>query len=125
MNTSIEPTRNPLALPPALWITLDPERRLVYANAQKLIDRLDDGEAVEIDELAERASIEIRDALEGLALLDSMSLVEVERGRRMPRISVVARPDDHVHFIGPDGKDHWVFVARPVEAPEVDTAELN
>jgi hypothetical protein len=40
-------------------------------------------------------------------------------------VQLVAVPDEHVRFVGPDGEPRWVFIARPLEAPDIDKSHLN
>jgi hypothetical protein len=54
-----------------------------------------------------------------------MNLVEVEPGERGPLVRLLALPEDHVRVVGPDGRVRWVFVARPLDAPEVAVENLN
>lgn len=125
MQEVTEAIQHPLTLPEPLWESLAPERQKVYERAQTLLERLPDRGAVELPEILSGSGIAFPDALLALSLLDSMNLVAVEPGAQGPRVSVVARPDEHVHFVGPDGKDHWVFVARPLNPPDLDANELN
>jgi hypothetical protein len=38
---------------------------------------------------------------------------------------LVALPDEHVKIVGPDGRVRWLFVARPIDAPDLDPLDLN
>ena len=60
-----------------------------------------------------------------MRVLDGMSLVEVESGERGPVLTLLALPEDHVRIVGPDGAVRWVFVARPLDPPEIEAESLN
>ena len=60
-----------------------------------------------------------------LRALDTMRLCLVGTEGRRVKIQLLAIPDEHVRIVGPDGKARWVFVARPLIAPEGDPLLLN
>jgi len=63
--------------------------------------------------------------LSALRLLDTMALVNIEPSDDGPIFSLRATPEEHVRIQGPDKKPRWVFIARPVEAKDVDPKSLN
>ena len=54
-----------------------------------------------------------------------MDLVRIQSDDDGPLVTLVAMPDDHVRITGPDGAERWVFIARPIDAPELEPYELN
>ena len=60
-----------------------------------------------------------------VAVLDGMSLVSIDATENGPVVTLIALPDEHVRLVGPDGQTRWLFVARPLDPPEVDAAQLN
>ncbi|HEY3498470.1 MAG TPA: hypothetical protein VGK73_27450 [Polyangiaceae bacterium] len=101
------------------------EHRSACESAEKLIGGFDADRSLDLREASRRAGLSIPQALEGLSVLDGMSLVDVEASTRGPRITLLAVPEEHVRIVGPDGQERWVFVARPLDPPSIDPKELN
>ena len=78
-----------------------------------------------LNALSKRAGLGLDDALEGLGVLHGMNLVEVESGVRDPMVTLLAEPDDYIRVVAPDDSVRWVFVARPVDAPQIQPQDLN
>lgn len=76
-------------------------------------------------DLADRLAAEPEDVLGGLHVLDAMSLVTSEESDAGPRFHLRALPDEHVRFVGPNGRTQWLFVARPLDPPEIEADSLN
>lgn len=117
------PRRLPLTLPKELWKTLSPAQQAVYRRAEALLDVFTLGRVVQLSQLLEygpRAEV-----LRALQVLGSMSLVEIEGGDEGPTVTLRALPDEHVRVRNPDGRPRWIFVARPLDPPQIDAADLN
>lgn len=115
--------RLPLTLPRELWVTLSPAQRAVYRRAESLLNQFNVSRRVTLAQiLAQGPRAEV---LRALQVLGGMSLIEVEAGDDEPWVTLLAVPDEHVRFTGPDGKTRWIFVARPLEPKEVDSRQLN
>jgi len=113
----------PLTLPQELWVTLSPAQQAVYRRAEALLDVFSITRSVALSSvLAQGPHAEV---LRALQVLGGMSLVEVEPGEDEPTVTLRALPDEHVRVVGVDGKARWIFVARPLEAPEIDPQNLN
>jgi len=115
----------PLGFPAALWAQMSAEHRAACESAQALIRGFAGDRSLDLREASKRAGLALPQALEGLSVLDGMSLVEVEASTRGPRVTLLAVPEDHVRIVGPDGQERWVFVARPLDPPSVDPHDLN
>ena len=115
----------PLAFPAELWAKMPEEQRAACVSADALIQGFGTDKTLGLRDVSRRAGLSIQQALEGLQVLDGMELVGVEASDSGPRITLIATPEDHVRIVSPDGRERWVFVARPVEAPDFDPAQLN
>ncbi len=115
----------PLGLPTELWAEMSEEHRAACTSAAALLAAFGTKRTASLRSVGRRAGLEVGDALAGLRVLDGMSLVEIESGDRGPIVTLLALPEDHVRVIGPDGAVRWVFVARPLDAPEVAAEDLN
>jgi hypothetical protein len=115
----------PLGFPPALWSQMSAEHRSACESAEALIGGFASDRSLDLREASSRAGLSLPQALEGLSILDGMSLVEVEGSNRGPRITLLALPEEHVRIVGPDGQERWVFVARPLDPPSIDPQDLN
>lgn len=115
----------PLTLPRELWTTLSREHQAACRSAQSLLNVLDVDRSVLLRDMFARADLGVEQTLAGLRVLDGMSLVSIDATRDGPRIDLVARPEEHVRVVGPDGQVRWLFVSRPLEAPALDPASLN
>jgi hypothetical protein len=113
----------PLTLPQELWLTLSPAQRAVYQRAETLLDRFVAAGRITLSEVLTQGPR--AEVLRALQVLGGMSLIEVEAGDDEAWVTVLAVPDEHVRFVGPDGKTRWIFVARPLEPKEVDAHRLN
>ena len=121
------PERLPLALNQELWDSLTPTQQALFERADHLLDTFSPHPeaAQSLEDLVEKSGDEADDVLSALRLLDTMALVRVESSDAGPVFSLRATPEEHVRINGPDNKPRWVFIARPVEAPDVDPSTLN
>jgi hypothetical protein len=105
---------------------MSPDYRSACESAQKVLDAFGEEErTLGLRDVRKRAVLGLDEALRGLEVLDGMDLVAVEASDTGPRITLRAIPDGHVRITGPDGKVRWVFIARPLDAPEVAPLDLN
>ena len=112
----------PLTLPEELWSKLDEPAQARYRQAQEALDVLAMRGVAAPHTLCQALGVEADELLAIVRLLEGMSLVAVDVG---PTVKLLALPDEHVRVVGPDGKVRWIFVARPMVAPDVDPATLN
>src|ERR1041384_8226017 len=103
----------PLTLPRELWLTLSPAQRAVYRRAESLLDQFSFSRRVALAQILSQGPR--AEVLRALQVLGGMSLIEVDAGDDEPWVTLLAVPDEHVRFTGPDGKTRWIFVARPIE----------
>jgi hypothetical protein len=115
----------PLTIPQELWSTIAPEQQERCLNAQRVLAAFAGDRDLDLTDLAERLEAEPEDVLGGLHILDAMALVTTEDSRGGPRFHLRALPDEHVRFVGPNGRAQWLFVARPLDPPDVDSGSLN
>lgn len=115
----------PLTIPEELWSTIAPEQQARCINAQRVLGAFAGDRDLDLEDLAERLDSEPEDVLGGLHVLDAMALVTTEESDDGPRFHLRALPDEHVRFVGPNGRPQWLFVARPLDPPEVDSGSLN
>lgn len=115
--------RLPLTLPRELWLTLSPAQRAVYRRAESLLDQFEDSRRVALAQILSQGPR--AEVLRALQVLGGMSLIEVDAGDDEPWVTLLAVPDEHVRFTGPDGKTRWLFVARPIEPKTIDQSQLN
>ncbi len=118
-------TQRPLGFPTELWAEMSEEHRAACTSAQALIQAFGSKRTVALRSVSRRAGLATDEALEGLRVLDGMDLVRIQPGERGPIVTLVALPEEHVRITGPDGSVRWVFIARPLDAPEVEPYELN
>jgi hypothetical protein len=126
-HSTLTPEKLPLALSLELWEALTPSQRELFRRADHLLDTFAfNPEASQtLDDLVARSGDEADDVLSALKLLDTMALVNVEPSEDGPIFSLRATPEEHVRIQGPDNKPRWVFIARPIEAKDVDPKTLN
>jgi len=115
----------PLGFPQELWAEMSEEHRSACTHADALLAAFGEKRTASLKSVSKRAGLDFGDALAGLRVLDGMNLVEVESSERGPEVTLVALPEDHVRIVGPDGAVRWVFVARPLDAPEIAPEDLN
>lgn len=115
----------PLTIPEELWSKIAPEQRERCIAAQRVLGAFAGDRDLDLSDLAERLEAEPEAVLGGLHILDAMSLVTSEESEGGPRFHLRALPDEHVRFVGPNGRTQWLFVARPLDPPEFDAAILN
>jgi hypothetical protein len=125
MNAAATFAERPLGFPAELWAEMSEEHRAACTSAQALINAFGSKRTVALYSMSRRAGLATDEALEGLRVLDGMDLVRIQPGERGPIVTLVATPEEHVRIIGPDGGVRWVFIARPLDAPEVEPHELN
>ena len=111
--------------PRELWSKIAPEQQERCLNAQRVLAAFAGDRDLDLTDLAERLEAEPEDVLGGLHVLDAMALVTTEESDDGPRFHLRAMPDEHVRFVGPNGRTQWLFVARPLDPPEVDSQSLN
>ncbi len=114
----------PLKLPEEVWASLEPRRRRIYLVGQAIIDELVQIGSLPLQDLIAKLRVPPGQFLGALQLLHSMDLVVMDTGES-PTLTLLALPDEHVKVTGVDGKQRWVFIARPVEAPKHEPGELN
>jgi hypothetical protein len=119
---ALPPEGLPLTIPEELWSKIEPEQQERCINAQRVLGAFRE---LDLDDLAERLDSEPEDVLGGLHVLDAMALVTTEESEDGPRFHLRAVPDEHVRFVGPNGRTQWLFVARPLDPPEVSSESLN
>ena len=115
----------PLTIPEELWSNISPEQQERCIAAQRVLGAFAGDRDLDLSDLAERLAEEPEDVLGGLHVLDAMSLVTSEESDDGPRFHLRALPDEHVRFVGPNGRTQWLFVARPLDPPEIEAASLN
>ena len=115
----------PLTIPSELWSRIEPEQRERCLAAERLLGAFGEERELALSELASRSRETTDVALGGLQVLAAMALVSVEAGADGPVCTLRAIPDEHVRFVGPNGRPQWLFVARPLDPPEIEGAELN
>jgi hypothetical protein len=94
-------------------------------SAQALLEGFREDRTLALRDVRKRVGLGLDEALKGLEVLDGMELVSVEASDRGPSVTLLALPEDHVRITGLDGKVRWVFVARPLDEPEVPPSALN
>lgn len=114
----------PLKLPVEVWVSLEPRRRQVYKVGQAIVDELIESGTLSLQELVERIEAPPAHFLGALQLLYSMDLVSMDVGE-IPSLTLLALPDEHVKVTGADGRERWVFIARPLQSPEPAPDDLN
>lgn len=115
----------PLTFPREVWEEMPAEYQSACRNAQALLDGFHGDRTLALREARKRAGLGLDEALKGLEILDGMELVRVDAAEGGPAITLLAVPEDHVRITGLDGKVRWVFVARPLDEPEVPFSALN
>jgi hypothetical protein len=115
----------PLTFPKEVWAEMPPEYQHACRSAQALLDGFHDDRTLALRDARKRAGLGLDDALKGLEVLDGMELVRVDAAERGPNVTLLALPEDHVRITGLDGKVRWVFVARPLDEPDVPESALN
>jgi hypothetical protein len=115
----------PLTIPEELWSNIAPEQQERCFAAQRVLRAFGGDRDLDLSDLAERLEAEPEDVLGGLHVLDAMSLVTSEESDEGPRFHLRALPDEHVRFVGPNGRTQWLFVARPLDPPEIEASSLN
>jgi hypothetical protein len=117
------PRHLPLTLPAELWASLSPAQQAVYRRAESLLDVFSTARELPLARLLEHGPR--AEVLRALQVLGSMSLVEIATGDSGPTVTLRALPDEHVRVTGPDSRARWIFVARPIEPPDIALTDLN
>jgi hypothetical protein len=115
----------PLTFPKEVWEEMPAEYQNACRNAQALLEGFRTDRTLALREARKRAGLGLDEALKGLEVLDGMELVRVEAEEGGPSVTLIALPEDHVRITGLDGKVRWVFVARPLDEPEIPPSALN
>ena len=115
----------PLTIPKDVWDPLPSGEKAVWMRAQRMFDHLSLRETITLSELSEATGFAIEELLEGLRALGGMNLIEFENDGKELLIKLIAVPDEHVRIVGPDHKARWLFIARPLVAPQVEPRDLN
>lgn len=115
----------PLTLPPELWVTLSREHQAACVSAEGLLHAFDEEKSPLLKNLLATTPLSIEQTLAGLRVLEGMDLVTIEATDEGPLVTLIALPEEHVRIVGPDGNVRWLLVARPLEDPEVEPANLN
>ena len=113
----------PLKLTTELWAGLSPTQRSVYRRAETLIEELEFSRQASIGRLLTTGPG--GEVLRALEVLEGMDLIRVEPTGNGPLVKLIALPSDHVSIIGPDGRQRWVFIAQPIDPPDLDPRSLN
>ena len=113
----------PLKLTSELWAGLSPAQQSVYRRADALLEELEPTRQASIGELISTGPG--GEVLRALEVLEGMDLIQVEPTGRGPLIKLIALPSDHIAIIGPDGRQRWVFIAQPLDPPDVDPRKSN
>jgi hypothetical protein len=122
---ALAPGDPPLTFPREVWEAMPADYRAACESAQAVLEAFGAERTLGLRDVRKRASLGLDDTLRGLEVLDGMELVEVDASDRGPRITLRALPEGHVRITGPDGKVRWVFIARPLDAPDVAKSDLN
>ena len=115
----------PLTLPQELWSALPPAEQERYQRAQDILGVFQGSRTLRLRDIVSGVHAQLGDVLGALQVLDGMDLVSVEAADAGPLVTLRALPDEHVKIVGPDGRTRWLFVARPIDAPELDPEDLN
>lgn len=117
--------RLPLTLPSELWSSLSPAEQAVYRRAETLLDSFTLGRTVALARMLQQGPR--AEVLRALQVLGGMELIEISENDEDtgPIVTLRAVPDEHVRIMGPDGRQRWLFVARPLDPPKVDPSQLN
>jgi hypothetical protein len=118
-------TTRPLGFPAELWEEMSDQHRAACTSAQALLGAFGSDRTRPLRSVSKRAGLAMQEALDGLRVLDGMDLVQVQPGDNGPLVTLLAVPEDHVRITGPDGAVRWVFIARPLDPPELEPQELN
>jgi len=101
------------------------EYRAACESAQALLDVFGAERTLALRDARRRSALGLDEALRGLEVLKGMDLIDVEPSESGPSVTLRARPEGHVRITGLDGKPRWVFIARPLDEPDVAASELN
>jgi hypothetical protein len=115
----------PLTIPAELWEALPEAQQRVYRGAQWVLDALWTEHELSFATIVDRTGFSPEESLKAVQALDAMNLVSFAPAPDDVLVQLVAIPDEHVRFVGPDGEPRWVFIARPLEAPEIEKRYLN
>jgi hypothetical protein len=116
-------TARPLTLPEELWIALSPAEQAVYRRAEGLLETFSLRRSIALSRVLEQGPH--AEVMRALHVLSGMELIHMEPSERGPIVELRALPDEHVPITGPDGKKRWLFVARPLVAPEFEKSTVN
>jgi len=119
------PGELPLTFPSEVWEAMSTEYRAACESAQALLDAFGSDRRLALRDARRRTAMGLDEALRGLEVLKGMDLIDVEPSESGPSISLRARPEGHVRITGLDGKARWVFIARPLDEPDVAVSDLN
>jgi hypothetical protein len=114
-----------LTLPDELWESLTAAHQEVYRRADSLLRMFGGDRRLPLRDVFSRAQATAEEVLAALQVLDGMSLVSIDSTDTGPIVTLLAMPDEHVRLTGPDGQTRWLFVARPLDPPVIDAANLN
>jgi hypothetical protein len=115
----------PLTIPRDVWEPLPSSEKIVWRRAGKMFEHLTLRETITLSDMSEATGFPIEQLLEGLRALGGMNLIEFENDGKELVIKLIAVPDEHVRIVGPDDKTRWLFVARPLVAPDIAPGDLN
>lgn len=118
-------TEHPLTVPEQLWALIPEEQKEVLRHADSVLHAITPGYPATLRDLHERTGIGLEDLIHALHALDGMDLVTVDNDGRGLVVTLVALPDEYVRFTDPSGTAGWIFVTRPIVAPELDASQLN
>ena len=124
---SVLSERFPLRFPKDRWMSFDRSERRQFRHAQLVLDCLDVAPARTAAVLMEETGLRQDDLSQGLGLLDELGLVDITEDEVDDDviISLVATPEEHLQVRFPDGELRWIFIARPLQEPDVAYLDLN
>lgn len=123
--SSTEVTEYPLTVPEQLWVLIPEDQKEVLRHADFVLHAITPGYPATLRDLHERTGMELEDLIHALHALDGMDLVTVDNDGRGLTVTLVALPDEYVRFTDASGTAGWIFVTRPIVAPDVDASQLN
>jgi hypothetical protein len=115
--------RLPMRLSQELWASMSSVQQSVYRRAEALVQFLEPIRQASIGQLITTGPG--GEVLRALEVLEGMDLVNIEPGDSGPTVHLIAVPNDHVSIVGPDGQKRWIFIAQPLDPPELDPKRVN
>lgn len=119
--------RFPLRFPKERWQTLDAEERQELTYAQLVLESLQPIPVRTLRALVADTQLEQDVIGPALGVLDDLGLIcwDDEADDNDLLVKLIATPDEHLQVQLPDGEMHWIFIARPLEDPNIPKQQLN